>query len=285
MSKRVILISFILILVLGFAGFKFIFLRKTDTAGLRIVSHPTVNIFLNDKLIGKTPFEDKFTSGEYILKLIPEETNAQVSFWQGKIKLNPSVLTYVNRDLGPSELTSAGEVLALEKISQNKAQLAVYSAPDASNILIDGQDKGITPLFIDEITSGEHDIAITSSGFVSRTVRIQITSGYKLIVNFQLSLAKEAENIVSQISPTPTSSSTAEVQQNKPYVVIKDLVKDTEIGYLRVRQGPSTATAEVAKAKAGEKYQLLEEKTGWYKISYDNGKEGWISSRYADKKE
>jgi len=65
----------------------------------------------------------------------------------------------------------------------------------------------------------------------------------------------------------------------KPYV----LIKETPTGWLRVRMEPSTTATEAAKVNPGEKYPLLEEKGGWYKIRYSGDKEGWISAQYATK--
>jgi N-acetylmuramoyl-L-alanine amidase len=61
------------------------------------------------------------------------------------------------------------------------------------------------------------------------------------------------------------------------------VIKNTPTGWLRVRMEPSLSATEAAKVKPGEKYTLLDEKNGWYKISYKEGEEGWISGRYAKK--
>ncbi len=51
-----------------------------------------------------------------------------------------------------------------------------------------------------------------------------------------------------------------------------------------MRKEPSTSAQELAKVNPGEEYPLLEEKSGWYKIEYEIGKEGWISATYAQKR-
>lgn len=286
MNKKALFIVFLLIIALGLAGYKFFSSKISSTSGFRIVSTPAATIFLNDKLISKTPFEDKYPPGEYILKLIPEGTTLQTSSWQGKIKLNPTVLTYVNRDLGISELTSSGEILTLEKISQDEAQMAILSQPDAASVLIDGQEKGATPLLLKDVTVGDHDVSVNSPGFVARTVRVQATNGYKLIVQFQLALAGSEES-TSSAATLPTPSVSGEKQTSKTKILIKENSEIMNSGGLAVREGPGKSTPVNTRVKPGEKYPLLEEKEGWYKISYDDGKEGWISSssRYTEKVE
>lgn len=279
MTKKALIIIILLVVVVIIAGYKFFTSQTQNLGGLKVASIPPANIFLDDKLIGKTPYDDKQTGGEHVLKLIPQDTATQSSSWQGKITIAPSTLTYVNRELGASELTSAGEILTLEKNTQNETQLSVSSQPDGATVLIDGQERGSAPFFINNIVPGEHDVSIVSPGFISRTVRIQTIVGYKLIVNFQLALSGGGEIPVLEASITPSASS------DKPKDKSQVRIKDTPTGFLRVRTGPSTGASEAAQVKPDEKYPLLEEKEGWYKIMYSENREGWISARYAEKLE
>lgn len=274
MNKKALLVVVILVAVLSFAGYKFFFSRIANVGGLKVSSNPKSSIFLNDKLLGKTPYDDKYPAGEYILKLIPEDSSTTAASWQKKINISPSLLTYVNRELGASELSSAGDILFLEKIPDKEAQVAIFSTPDAATVVLDGQEKGVSPLVLRDVVAGEHDVAVSSPGFSSRTVRIQAVTGYKLTVEYQLAIL--AENNATSSATTKDSTT-----PGKPYVVIKD----TPTGFLRVRSGPATTATETAQIKPGDKYSLLGEESGWYKISFDDGKDGWISSRYADKTE
>lgn len=277
MNKKAILVVAISAVVLLFGGYKLISGRSGGIAGLKVISSPNASIFLNDKLIGKTPYDDKYATGEYILKLIPEGISEKVVSWQGQIKLNPSVLTYINRELGTSELTSSGEILNLEKISQNIAQLAVISQPDGAVVLVDGQERGNAPLSPIEISAEEHEVAVSSPGFTTRTVRVSTVTGYKLLVNIQLALAAGQELPTS--AAATSSSGTKDKEIAKPYV----LIKDTPTGFLRVRVEPSTGATEAAQVKPSEKYPYIDEKGGWFKIAYETGKEGWVSGTYAQK--
>lgn len=274
-DKKTAVAAVIIILAIVIGVYSFLNFQKGSVAGLKVVSNPPASVFLNDELLGKTPYEDKLSSGEYILKLIPEESATGVSSWQGKVTLNPSVLTFVNRDLDKSELTSAGEIVFMEKINENEAQIAVFSTPDVVDVLLDGQKKGQTPILLRDVTDGDHDIAASSPGFLSRTVRIQTIPGFKVIVNFSLALDE-----TSKLTEEGRDEKGEEREkEEKPYV----LIKDTPTDFLRVREGPSTATKELSKVKPGEKYPFFEEKDGWFKIEYEDEKEGWVSGRYAEK--
>lgn len=57
-------------------------------------------------------------------------------------------------------------------------------------------------------------------------------------------------------------------------------VKDTETGYLNVRDCPSTGCAEVGKVVPGEVLILRGQEGNWYKIEMDDGEEGWVYAKY-----
>lgn len=63
----------------------------------------------------------------------------------------------------------------------------------------------------------------------------------------------------------------------------KITVKKTPTGWLNVRKGPGTGYSKISKVYPGKDYELLEEKSGWYKIKVNGDTEGWIASRYAQK--
>ncbi len=307
--KKIAIIAGVLLVVLG-GGFILIRSQagaKKGQAVLKVASIPATTIFLNNDNIGTTPFENKVDAGEYTIKLVPESTDQSLVSWEEKIKLEPNLLTYVNRDLGESDLKSAGEVLTLEKTSGKEAQLAVLSVPDGATITIAGQEKGTTPQVIQDLPAGSYELQVIASGFVPRSVKIKTTAGYKLNASFQLAVSGEtgavsspqpstlpspASSVKPSVSPATKASpqtsakpggspKAAATPPAKPYVEILE----TPTGFLRVRQEPSTSAEEVTRVSPGEYYPLLDETGGWYKIEYEDGKEGWISGQYAKKYE
>lgn len=275
MDKRILGVILVLLAGLTFAGYKFYSGRSGGLGGLRVTSAPTASVFLSDKLLGRTPYDDKVAAGDYILKLIPEGTSTSTSSWQGKITIQPGVLTFVNRDLGATDLNSAGEILTLDKITDKDAQIAVLTNPDSASISLDGQEKGSAPLLLRNLTEGDHDLSVSSAGFITRSIKVKTTNGYKLTATFQLAVS------TNQPSASPSAAPSSGNEPAKPYVTIKD----TPTGFLRVRTDPSLTATESAQVKPGEKYSLLDTNDGWYQIKYDDNKTGWISSQYADKTE
>ena len=89
------------------------------------------------------------------------------------------------------------------------------------------------------------------------------------------------------LSPTPTKKATV-TPTPKPKTTpvagqVTVVVKGTPAGWLRVREEASSSSKELARVDEGDEFTLLEEKNGWYKIAYEQGKEGWISGQYAEK--
>lgn len=294
MKRKLIFLAILLGLVFIVAGIMRFLTNRTPKEGeLRVDSQTTASIFLDDKNIGKTPYKDKVQAGEYTLKLVPESAAAQLSTWEGKVAVGGNLLTYVNASLSESELTTAVDVIWLEKITSRVSELSVTTNPDGATVLVDEATRGVTPLSLSDIAPGDHTISITSSGFSPRSVKIKTTPGYRLIANFKLALSAGGQPSTT-VTPTPdlsgtpaptpktaTASGTQVADPPKPFVIIKD----TPTGFLRVRMEASTSSSESARVNPGEKYTYFSTENGWYQIKYDGKNSGWVSGQYVDKVE
>jgi len=78
-------------------------------------TNPASVIFLDNKNIGRAPFQDKVTAGSYTMKLVPDSTTTQLASWEGNVVVGPNLLTYVNADLNESDLSSALMFCGLKK--------------------------------------------------------------------------------------------------------------------------------------------------------------------------
>lgn len=275
-------------------GIKLLIGRTPKTGILKVQSTPPASIFLNDKHLGRTPFEDKVSAGEYTFKLTPESTITTPSGWQGQITIYPNALTYVNRDLSDSELTSAGEIVWLEKISSRLGEISITSNPDAATVLLNNETKGTTPTLLTDITTGDYTVTLTSLGFMDRSFKIRVNPGYKVNASVQLALSSGNEiqptptsidelNPTTKTTPAPTKTATSSAQipdPPKPFVIIQD----TPTGFLRVREESNTSAKELGRVLPGEKYTYFNSAstsgTLWYQIKYDGTTPGWVSSQY-----
>lgn len=277
-------------LFLGFLIFillKFFILDKQNEFGeLKVNSIPTSTLFLNSLAIGKTPYHNKQKVGEYLLKLIPEGIATDIASWNGKIKINKKTLTYVNLELGKSDILTAGEIIFLEKMkkSQNNfGEIYIETEPKGAIVLLDNDEKGVAPLILEDVIKGHHEISVYLPGFIKRTEKINVIPGYQVNMIFKLALDENYKKL-DDFQKTSTSSG----KTNKVYV----LINNNPQGWLRVRADASIEASEEAKIKTGEKFEFLEEKNGWYKIKFNDNLEslisgsfdqGWVSKEYVSK--
>jgi len=270
----------ILIAALAFLVVKKVAFKKAN-AGLKVESIPTATVFLDGKELGKTPFKDeKLAPGEKTVKLVPED--AKFFSWEAKITLTGGALSYVSRNFAETEAFSSGKVITLEKLADKKTtSLIIISTPDSCLVKVDGEEKGFTPVSLEDISEGEHQVVLSSSGFKDIQVSAKVIKGFRVNLNLKLAQEEKKEEEEGEGDEEEVSEEETEEEIARPYVKIKD----TPTGWLRVRMGPTTVATEAARVDPGKTFPLLDEESGWYKIEYEKDEEGWISGRYAEKYE
>jgi len=291
-NKLSLLLILILLFVIFVAVRFFIFDKQNEYGKIKIISSPTASIFLNSTLIGKTPFEDKYKVGEYLLKLIPETSATDTASWNGKINIYKNALTYVNRELGSSDIASAGEIFTAIKMTKRpqnaqSGEIYVETEPQGAIVTLDSDEKGVAPTLMENVSRGDHELSVFMPGFFRRTQKINVDPGYRVNAAFKLAIDQSSSFAKVSDDKTKTASNSGNVT-NKTYVKIKENPQ----GWLRVRVDGSIDASESAKVKPGEKYELIDEKTGWFKIKYNDNKdgliegeftEGWVSAEYSTK--
>jgi hypothetical protein len=274
---------------------------------LKINANPASSVFLDNKHLGKTPYQDNINEGEYEIKLVSESTTVLASSWQGKVKVYGNLLTYINADLAESDFNSASDILWLEKITSNQSEISVITNPDGAAISIDGESKGITPSSLTGISPGDHTIAVSSPGFAPRSFKAKTTVGYKLFVVIKLALSSRTDDLTTTLIAT-SSASPSSILRPTPLSIVKEtltptekitptgisgpnpvkpyvIIKETPTGFLRVRTEPTTQSSESARVNPGETYPYLDTKNGWFQISVSESLNGWISGQYGTKVE
>lgn len=238
-------------------------LNLRPRAGLWVESEPNAEVLLSGKSLGQTPIKNTdLREGEYNLELKVASSSAS---WKQKVKLNGGTLTVVNRQLNEDTTQSSGEVITLEK----GQGVRVTSVPGGAKVLIDGEEKGVTPLFVDNLNAGDHQFVLSRENYLKRNIKALVTVGYGL--NLMVDLA-QAEAETTPLSP-PTIT-----------IAPKLKVLQTPVGFLRVRDDPSTSGKEIGRVSPGDELTLLEEtNSDWDKVKTEDGKEGYVSSQYIEK--
>ncbi len=261
--KKKLGIFLIVVLIFGSAFFVINALNKKKMAGLEVDSSTPNLVYVGGKQVGKTNYNGTFPAGE---------VDVQVGSYQTRVDLQEGIKTIIVRDFDSTSGDSYGVVVSFEKLSGKDTGLAVVSTPDASQITIDGVSRGFTPLKLDDLTPGTHQVNVSAGGYIARKFPVNIVAGYKLIAIVNLSIDKAFK------TPTPTATPAATIS-NEIFVTILS----TPTGYLRVRSQPSTASSEVGQVRPGEKYKFIQQdkETGWFDIQLDASSSGWISNLYA----
>ncbi len=259
-----LVLVFISLILLGlrFINQAPLFFAVQQRSGVRVLSLPEgAKVYIDQKEVGVTPYENQELSPqEYLVKL----ENGQGK-WEGKVKLIPGTLTVVNRELGKEAVSSAGEVLTLEK----GKGLIITSNPSESEVEVNGKYYGKTPLTID-VPAGEYTASLSHSNYLKRSIRANVPDQYRLTVVVDLGL-----------SEVDLTSTTTPVTTVTPMVV----VKSTPTGFLRVRDRASTAGKEIGRVSPGDELVLLEEGSEWDRVRLPDGKtEGYVSKAYVEKK-
>ncbi|KKS45600.1 MAG: Serine/threonine protein kinase [Candidatus Gottesmanbacteria bacterium GW2011_GWA2_42_18] len=278
MKKIIIIIIGIVLIGAGiYFGRDFLPKLTSSQGELHVESQPETTVFVNDENKEKTPITQKIDPGQYEVKLVPDD-QAAISTWQQSVTVNPGTQTFIKALLGDTSTTSSWEVIILEKLSGNETELSVSSATDASELYINGNFKGTSPLSFQDIAEGEHEIRLTAPGFAEKKIKVNVTQGYKLTVRTQLALVDESQMTQEQEGEKP-----AQAEDDGALGTL--LITSPTTGWLRVRSEPTTSGEEVGRIDDGEKVTYFTDKDGWYEVEYEEGKKGWISGDYAEKVE
>lgn len=271
------LLAPLLIAVLIFFGILFFLDRKTGKGALQVTSVPQSKVYLDSKLLGTTPLcvcdlEQMLGVGDYIVKLVPMQGNFRP--FAEKITINKGTLTVVDRtfiDSGESD----GSIISLIPLSNKRdIEVLVVSMPDKANVFLDNNPVGATPLLLKQVSESDHDLRMTRDGYKDKSIKIKTALGFRLSSLVFLGVNADLSNSsVASISAAPSPTD----------VITRVLILNTPTGFLRVREGNSITSSEIAQVKPGESYELIEEKDNWFKIKLTDGRKGWISSSYAIK--
>jgi len=284
MKKFLIFIAPFLIAVLIFFIVLFFVNRKTGKGALLITSVPQSNVFMDGILVGKTPFcmatetcknQEGINAGDHNLKLVP--IDGIYPDYDTKITVNNLTLMAVDEIFGNNG-ESNGTIIGLSPLAtKNDVQIQVISIPDKANVFLDGNPVGITPLLLRQVSESDHDLRLTLDSYQDKILKIKTALGFQLNALVFLGIKSDLSNL--------SVASTSATEPIIP-VVSKVLILDTPTGFLRVRESNSVSSAEIAKIKPGELYELVNEKDSWFeiKLSSSEAKLGWISSQYAVKK-
>ncbi len=286
MKKKLLIIVILLALFALFLVVRFYFFEQKEAVGrIKIISSPGAGVFIEGAAVGQTPHEATLKPGEYNLKLIPSGENTNTVAWEGRVTIYANALTFVSRELGTSELTSAGEVLTVTRMESkpkgDTGEIVIDSEPTGAIVYLDSDQKGIAPIRLSEVPVGDHEISVYLPGFFRRSQKVHVENGHVLQADFKLALDKAHKTLEDELIEKQKEATLSATPQVSPTDTGDTLtIKDTPTGFLNVRTQPSVSGEIIEKVNPGDTYTYTEEKSGWYKIKLSSGEEGWVSGDY-----
>jgi hypothetical protein len=277
-TLQVILLTISGVVAVGIIGLFLVGYLKPKPGGILVNTTPGSNVFINNIMVGKTPYEGAYKAEDIVLKLVPTATDKNYLPYEAKLTLVSGTKTVVRREFAERDDTSSGDVVSFSKDGGGDSSLTVISTPDNAQITIDGVARGFAPYKTTNLVPGEHVVGVKAPDYLDRNLAIKTVSGYRLTIIAKLG----KDQTKKQETQTPSQ------QEKKTYVEILS----TPTGYLRVRTEPGVKGEEIAQVKPGEKYLFLDEdsESGWFKIQLEapvtglpNGRDGWVSNQYAKK--
>jgi hypothetical protein len=252
---------------------------KPKPGGLRVDTNFPSSVYIDNTLVGKTPYKGTYAAGQVTLKLVPESSDVNLLPFETRLTLTSNIETVVRREFAKTEEESSGDIISFEKDSSGLPSLVVISTPDNAQVSLDGVPRGFAPYKTSTISPATHQITVKAPGYADRVMTIKTLNGFRLTVFAKLARTNDE-----------VQQKDEDVTQTQPKIYVQIL--STPTGFLRVRTKPGSAGEEIAEVKPGEKFELLSEdaETGWYEIQYQDPKPGlpkgitgWISDQYAQK--
>lgn len=248
---KYILLVFLLFL---FSFSLFINLFWPPKAGIVVSSNPSSVVFINDNKVGKTPFEGMFDPGEVVVKLVSDGSGE----FETRVNLVAGVRTIVQRQFSSGNNDSAGFIGTFEKSDSRKTLVSIVSVPESAQVLIDGQFRGTTPLFLDDVAPGKHELTVMATDYIGKTVSARFYKGYKFIAFFEIA---------------PRTSLGVTRKKSEEYVQLKEKVQGKE--------KPSENSKVLHDLEKDTDYLVLEksEDKKWYKLKVSDDAV-WVESSF-----
>jgi hypothetical protein len=150
------------------------------------------------------------------------------------------------------------------------------------------EDKGISPIKLTNVSTGEYELSVYLPGFIKRTQKIVITKGHIVDAQFNLSLDPDYKTIDELIKENEKKEASAQANLSlnsltpsiTPIVSKKIIISNTETGFLNVRKEPRITSQQIDQVKEGEEYVYDEVINDWYKIVLKDGSKGWVTGQY-----
>ena len=262
------------------SGQEFWYEKESGNNKLKIISNPTgATVHIDGTEVGKTPYSsDTLSVGSYDLDITQEGFETQTA----RINIEKGHTLDVSIKLFPLPLPSN-----VNKFEGSDNLYAIFSDNDAvlsnTQVWVDAivywnSTRGVT---LDEGTNNKEQVF---DYFLDYKGNLFDRDGHLTTLD-QVNKVGKGAYLGKASSEGNTLSSEAKTTylslSNKVIISGKTVtIKETGLGWLRVRSGPSVDSSEVQKVNVGEKFEMLDEQNGWIKIRINDTTTGWALKDY-----
>ncbi|NLG06186.1 MAG: hypothetical protein GX559_00615 [Candidatus Pacebacteria bacterium] len=293
-----------------------------NVAGLQIEYHGSdqyASVFLDNQYLEKAPLSERtIKSGDYVLKIIPDDKNlAELSLF---ITLNKGTLTVISYTPGASAKESSASIYELEplKNSEDLGVLSFETYPENALLSFADDAAQYTPVTLENLTPKEYTYQVSLPSYQTQENVVQVLPGYKIKATIMLAKLNSTvidpnidlqQESVDSIVDTTASDST-QLHENltedeswgraEARAIIGKKVKINSTNFfvdnlevLRVRKTADKNAKELGFAKTNFYYPYLEDLPAdleatasaqtkdWLKIRFE-GQEAWVSAEFAE---
>lgn len=253
--------------------------EKGGTNSIKIISDPAgASVVIDGSTIGKTPFSsDSLSPGSYDLEIVQEGFEKQTA----RINIEKGNTLSVNLKLFPLPLpyniNKLEEANNLYVVNTNNSTILANTQVWVDALIYWNKTRGIS---LDNSGPNKElvfDYFIDYKGniFNQEGKLTPVEQLNKAGKGAYLGNAAEGEILSVEAKTSYLRVTNQAVVQGKTVTV-----KDTGLGWLRVRSGPSVDSTEVKKVNIGEVFTMLDEQNGWIKIQIDTTTTGWAIKDY-----
>ncbi len=187
---------------------------KNKQGALQVTSNGAFGVYLDETFLGQTPFfDEKIAAGEYTLRLVPSSEETE-GIWQVQTRIAPRALTVVHYEWGGDRESSTSDVLELEPLGNKEAvELSLSTLPDNVVVKLDGELQGFSPVAFDDISAGDHVLALEAPGYKSKTINLKTNAGYRLRVT--ANLARDPRLTLEEPTPGGVATQSGQTSQSE----------------------------------------------------------------------
>jgi hypothetical protein len=151
-------------------GYQRRFAAKSATGSLTVETTPAgLDVVIAGKAVGRTPTTVSLAPGSYDVQLGPAATGRTI-----KVTMTPGASIVQHVEMPPPADDPATAVGALR----------IHTEPAKLPVLIDGVERGVSPLTVEGIQPGDHEVTVRSaSGALRRSVKVQPRETVSLIIS------------------------------------------------------------------------------------------------------